>query len=166
VFDREVKKLVELGLVAMKEGKVYKQNAIYHFLTHDGELAFAFKFGRQPDVKVVEIDKDKVVQVMTLKGWEPKEKSKDGIVFEHNGSKIVKLVALPDAERISKDIEESAVVGEIYIVCGSDAVKNAVMQQAAKFNYNHRGMNMVIFAATLDELKEEGFKKVEFSAEE
>jgi hypothetical protein len=169
VFNKEVQKLIDLGLIATKEGKVYKQNAIYHFLTHDGELAFGLRSDKVACSAEMDVEKakDKIVQGLTLKGWAPSEKGIDRIAFEDNGKRrVVKIEAAADREKIYKDVEESAIDGELYFVCGSERVRNAVMQQAAKFNYNHRGMNMVIFTATLDELKEGRFRKVEFSAVE
>jgi len=173
VFNREVKELIDLGFVSTREGKVYKQTAIYYFLTHQGELAFALKTGKLQSVpKEAELNnfdlekaKDAIITALTLKGWAPVKNSGKRIVFEENGQKrVINIETAVDRTQIRDNVENAAMDGEMYFVCGSQKVKTAVVQEAAKFSYRHRGMNIVVYTATLDDLKDNGFKMVEFNA--
>lgn len=172
VFNKEANELIDLGFIATREGKVYKQTAVYHFLTHVGEFAYAMKSGKLPTSTAtgktkIDIKKTKqhITHALTLKGWAPLENSGNHMVFEENGKKrMINIEPALNRAQINKDVEKSAMDGEIYFVCSSDQIKNAVIQQAAKHSYRHRGMNIVTYAATLDDLKDRGFKRVEFSA--
>lgn len=168
VFNNEVKKLSDLGFVASREAKVYKQTAFYYFLTHEGEIALALKTGRiideKPEADVGEM-KEFVTNTLIVKQWVPLEDSKERIVFNLSGRKrIVCMEAAASRGKIFKDIEDSAMGGEMHFVCSSGKVKNMVLQQAANYSHSHRGANLVVFIAVLNELQGKGFKKVEFGA--
>lgn len=44
-FKTKAKKLLELGLIGAREARVYKQNAVFYFLTEKGRALFERKFG-------------------------------------------------------------------------------------------------------------------------
>jgi virulence-associated protein VapD len=166
VFSEQVKELIELGFVNSRKGNVYKQTAVYYFLTGDGELAFTFKTGKKPEDEKIDIEKmkDSIVNVLTLKGWSIVEKQDGYLIFEEKGMKrMVNIKTVMDKKEIFKNIEKCVVDGEIYFVCSTEKIKNAVIQQAAKYTFEHRGMNVMVFVATLEELMDKNFKKVEFS---
>ena len=182
VFNREVNRLAELGFVATREGKVYKQTAVYYFLTNDGQGAYALKTGRlqcpegekgsdavATDATTdIETLKKKVKAVLTMRGWAPLEENGSQMVFDVDGKEImVNLLGGFSRPKIREIIEKHALNGEMYVICGSQRTKNAVMQQVAGHSYRHRGMNIIVNAATVEDLKSRkkgGFKKVEFNA--
>lgn len=181
VFNKEVNELIELGFVAAREGKVYKQTAIYHFLTNEGECALSLKTGKLRTSGTAESDRGQpksttaksaittsaITSVLTLKGWAPLKEADSHMVFEDRGRKLrINIIDSLSRPKIDEVIEKNAIDGEIYFVCDSDRTKTAVFQQAANHSYRHRGMNMVVYAATLEDLrsKKGRFKKVEFSA--
>ena len=174
VFSNEVQKLIELGFVGKREGKVYKQTAVYFFLTHDGELAFALKSGRLPEAgsarNGAELEKLKRVCVdcLTLKGWEiVEDRIESGhLVFRIDDKHaLVSLEPVADRSKAYSDIDNYSLGSELYFVCGTEQAKRMVAQQAAKYSFEHRGLNLIVRLATAEELKMgKGFKKIEFMA--
>lgn len=166
-FDKHVKWLVDLGFVSSKKAKVYKQNAVFHFLTHDGELAYILKTGNLPkkEEPVDEEVKNFVIQNLTLKGWLLVERGANNfVIFEKDYKRIiVNLENDYKSNKVYEDISKSGFDAEQYFVCSDERVKNKVIQQAAKYSFEHRGLNLLIFVATVDELKQgNDFRKIEF----
>jgi len=167
VFNEEVKRLVDLGFIAYRKARVYKQTAIYYFLTHDGELAFALNSGKFPEDGGVDVEKLKedAISCLTLRGWSLVDKRGSCLTFENKGERVVVNVENAGKRgQIYEDIDKFAMDGEIYFICGSERIKHLVAQQSAKYSFDHRGMNLVVFVADVEDLKGGKFKRIEFSA--
>lgn len=166
-FNKNAQWISELGFVASRKAKVYKQNAIFHFLTHDGEIAYILKTGKLPEEnKMVDEEiKDYLVEYFALQGWQLLERGADSyMMFKKDDKKIVVNIENNfRGNKIYEDIVKSALDTEMFFVCIDEKVRNRVVQQAAKYSFEHRGMNLLIFIATLDELRNgKSFRKVEF----
>ena len=166
VFKEEVEKLLELGLVGYKVAKVYKQKAVYYFLTHEGELVFILKNGKIPDSKEISVDENSVITSLNDRGYKYLESKGKRILFEKDGRRIPFLIENTNNRNvIFDDIKNSITDGEIYIVCATDEIKNCLAQQLAKYSFVHSRINLTGFLITLEELKEgKKFKKIEFVA--
>ena len=166
VFKEEVEKLLELGLVGYKVAKVYKQKAVYYFLTHEGELAFILKNGKIPDSKEISVDENSVITSLNDRGYKYLESKGKRILFEKDGRRIPFLIENTNNRNvIFDDIKNSITDGEIYIVCATDEIKNCLAQQLAKYSFVHSRINLTGFLITLEELKEgKKIKKIEFVA--
>ena len=165
VFKEEVEKLLELGLVGYKVAKVYKQKAVYYFLTHEGELAFILKNGKIPDSKEISVDENSVITSLNDRGYKYLESKGKRILFEKDGRRIPFLIENTNNRNvIFDDIKNSITDGEIYIVCATDEIKNCLAQQLAKYSFVHSRINLTGFLITLEELKEgKKIKKIELN---
>lgn len=169
-FNKEVKQLINIGFVASKPAKVYKRTAVYYFLTHAGELAFALKHGTIKEYKSdtsFEKLKAYTVDALTLKGWDLRSQSERYLSFKVDEKDvIVNIEATTTKEQMYNNVKRCMTSGESYFVCESEQIKNALMQQIAKYSFEHPAMNLVAFVAKLDDLKNgNSFKKIEFGME-
>ena len=158
VFKQEVKKLADLNLVAWKRAKVYRQKAIFYFLTRKGELAFMFKFRRIPEEKV-EMEKRKILNRLERMGYKVKEVKDERVCCEKNGKEV--LIFLEDSSernKILNHVRESLQNLEGYFVCASEKIKNCLLQACARESFLSRA-NFTVFI-----LGEKGFERVEFLA--
>ena len=63
----------------------------------------------------------------------------------------------------SKIIEKHSLESEMHIVAATKQAKNLVLQQLAKYAHKHHRTNILINVAVVSELKEIGFRRVEFN---
>jgi hypothetical protein len=169
VFNKHAQKLMDLGFISSKKVKVYKQKSILYFLTHEGELAYILRTGKLPKTKPSELDektRDFIVNYFTLKKWELVEVVDGHFVFRKSDRKIVLNVGNElNRSKIYETINKSAANGELYFVCFSENIKNLAIQQAARYNHDHRGMSFAFYVASLDDLKAgKDLRKIEFTA--
>ncbi len=167
-FKKRAEKLVELGLINSVIGKVYRQKAIYYFLTAEGEKLFESKFQRQIEVPGMNIEDvmNFLISHLGLKGWRTVEKKTDQIILEKEGNKIcVNVENEFNKEEVDNEINRLVREGNLHFVCLSERIKNFVVQRAAKYCFDHKLGNVTVFVVTVDELKQgKDFKKIEFQA--
>jgi len=163
-FKRRADKLIDLGLLGCSVGKVYRQKAIFYFLTEEGERVFGSKFERRVEKAGVDVKQIKnfLMNYFTLKRWRVADEEESRVTFEKEGIKLFGIVVNGfDAERI-KDKIENAKNGNLYFVCASERIKNFVIQRTAKCNFERKN-DLVIFIATSEDLNHgKDFKKIEF----
>jgi len=169
VFNEHVKKLSDLGLVESRKSKVYRQNSIFYFLTHDGDMAFLLRMGKFPEEKnTVELNelKQTALQNFSLNEFRIAAEGEEDVIVEKNGRRFrVNLVNESRRNLVYDDVQNCAKDGEIYFVCSSEKMKNRVIQQTAKYSFEHKGINIVLFVNTVDDFKtSKDLKKVEFKA--
>jgi DNA helicase HerA-like ATPase/DNA-binding MarR family transcriptional regulator len=164
-FKKRADELIQMGLMRFGIGKVYRQKANYYFLTDEGEKMFESKFERiieKMDIDLKQI-KNFLMNHFTLNHWIVSEENADQVVFQKEGNKLFATIETElNSEKIKNDIENLSKQGYVYFVCSSDNIKNHTIQQAAKYSFN-RKINLVIYVATINELKERNeFKRIEF----
>ena len=165
-FKKRADKLSDMGLIASVIGKVYRQRAIYYFLTTEGEKLFESKFQRQIEELGINIEDvmNFLISHLGLKGWRVHDKKTDQIVFEKEGNKICVNVGKEfNKEKVDEKINRLVKEGNLHFVCLSEKIKNFVVQRAAKYCFDQRLGNVTVFVMTVDELKEgKDFKRIEF----
>jgi DNA-binding MarR family transcriptional regulator len=165
-FKKRAENLSDMGLIASVIGKVYRQRAIYYFLTSEGEKLFESKF--QKETEKIEINVQDVMNFLTthfgLKRWRTVETKENGIIFEKGGNKIhVNVEDGMSKEKTDDKISKLVRQGNLYFVCLSERIKNFVIQRAARFCFDNKLGDVTVFVATLDEIKtDKDFKKIEF----
>ena len=165
-FKKRAERLSDMGLIASVTGKVYRQRAIYYFLTTEGEKLFESKFQRV--VKKPEINVEDVLNFLIshfgLKGWGTFEKKTDQVILEKERNKIRVVVENEfNKERVDDEINRLVRGGNLHFVCLSDGIKNFVVQRAAKYCYDHKLGDVTVFVAIVDELKRgKDPKRIEF----
>ncbi|MDI6826260.1 MAG: DUF87 domain-containing protein [Candidatus Aenigmarchaeota archaeon] len=164
-FKKRVEKLIELGLIDYNIGKVYRQKAIFYFLTDKGEKIFESKFKKVDESVELDVDQIKsfLINYFTLKRWRFVEDNSFQLIFENEGNKLFANIEVElNNERIKKELENLAGKLDLYFVCGSERIKNHIIQQAAKYSLVHR-INFLIFVADVNDLKDgKDFKRIEF----
>ena len=165
-FKRRAEKLSNMGLIASVTGKVYRQRAIYYFLTAQGEKVFGSKFQRlveKPGINIEDV-MNFLISHFGLEGWRPLDKKTDQITLEKEGSKIcVNVENEFNKEKVDDEINKLVREGNLHFVCLSEKIKNFVIQRAAKYCFDHKLGNVTIFVASVDELKQgKDFKRIEF----
>ncbi|HLC39375.1 MAG TPA: DUF87 domain-containing protein [archaeon] len=172
VFKQEVERMVKIGFVRWRQAKVYKQKAVYYFLTHDAELAMALKNGKLPEEgKVIDDFAEKAVDRLTKMNYDLVERQDENgrvVVSKDEREQTIIFATTSSSGKLYNAIKEgiSQTGNELYFVCASDRIKNALMQQAAKYSFQNPGTNFTIFASTLEKMEKgdkAGFEKVEFS---
>ncbi|MGC8812396.1 MAG: ATP-binding protein [Candidatus Aenigmatarchaeota archaeon] len=168
VFNELAKKLSELGFIGSRKAKVYKQNAVFYFLTHEGELALILRNNKLPEHEKKEFSEEEIKfleNLFTLNSYrivslskEKLEVEKDGFVHEVN------LIEEGVPARIYEKIKNSR--KEVYFVCSSEKIKVCVIQQAAKYSFEHKGIGLILYVASIEELKKgKTWKRIEFIPE-
>jgi len=168
VFNKHAKELIELGFVNSRRAKVYRQHSVFYFLTHEGELIYALRKGKLPEngeYKFSDKELKFLIEYFALNGWSVKDEN-GSIVIDRSGKRfVVNISTTKNSTKLYEDFERSAMDGEMYFIAGSEDIKKSVIQQAARFSFNHRNMNFVLYIAGLDEFKKgEKLKKIEFDA--
>jgi DNA-binding HxlR family transcriptional regulator len=173
VFKSEVERLERLGLVGSRQAKVYKQKAMYFFLTHEAELIVALKTGKLPkDAQVIGDFGKKAVDWLWKRKYDVVEESGGSASVKKEGSEFdVRFVSTGGRSALFDSIKESMenMESELHYICASEKIKNGLLQQAAKFSFTHPSDNFAIFATSLDEIdkgdagsKGGDFQRVEF----
>jgi len=168
-FKKRAERLSDMGLIASVIGKVYRQKAIYYFLTAEGEKLFESKFQRlveKPGINVEDV-MNFLISHFGLKGWRTADRKTDQVILEKEASKIcVNVENEFNKEKVDDKINRLVREGNLHFVCLSEVIKNFIIQRSAKYCFDQKLGNVTIFAATVDELKEgKDFKKIEFRSE-
>jgi len=166
-FKKRAEKLIQLGLIDYNIGKVYRQKAIFYFLTDEGKKMFESKFEKA--VENVDLDVNQVknflINYFALKRWRFVEENSNQVIFDNGGNKLFANVEVGmDDERIKKNLENLAGKSDLYFVCSSEKIKNYIIQQAAKYSLAHK-INLPIFVASINDLKDsKDFRRIEFQS--
>jgi len=165
-FKKRAEILSDMGIIASVIGKVYRQRAIYYFLTVEGEKLFESKFQRQTEEIRINVEDvmNFLISHFGLKGWRILDKKTDQIIFEKENSKIcVNVENEFNKEKVDEEINKLVREGNLHFVCLSEKIKNFVIQRAAKYCFDKKLGNVTIFVATVDDIKgDKDFKRVDF----
>lgn len=157
-FKQNAERLLTLGLLGSREAKVFRQNAIFYFLTNRGAAAFSAKFAKPSgDVKADE-QASRIEAFFRKQGWGIDRRASPWILTK--GEKNVRLVFASSLERaeLSGQLSHS---GAHFLAAGEN-VKNALIQMAAKKSRGE-GKPFMLSVATLQMLEAgEKFRKVGF----
>jgi hypothetical protein len=149
-FKNKVDLLQDLGVVDMKVGKIRKNKLNYFFLTELGQKLFDTRFGESVLTSPVK-DKE-ILETFELGGW--KASLKEGVMTIEKNRKSLHIVVQKnnDREEIARKLKKHN-----YFLCATDAIKNMVIQEAAKIG------KPALLIATDKEFQEEGkFERVQF----
>ncbi|MBI4175735.1 MAG: DUF87 domain-containing protein [Candidatus Aenigmarchaeota archaeon] len=139
-FVVKIKKLMDLGLVATRPGKVQKNRMNYYFLTDAGFRVFSRYF--RPAVAESDVRLDEIIEMFSSAGWAYKEKESK-FSFSEDGRTIdVPVISSNDRKAIS-----AAVAKTSYFICANERIKNMVIQEASKLTYT-TGKRRAVFVAT------------------
>jgi DNA helicase HerA-like ATPase/DNA-binding MarR family transcriptional regulator len=164
-FKKRAEKLVQIGLINYNIGKVYRQNAIFYFLTDEGKKFFESKFERH--FENIDLDKNQInnflINYFTLKRWRFVEENSGQVIFDNQGNKLfVNVEVGMDEERIKNKLENLIGKSDLYFVCSSERIKNNVIQQSAKYSHDHK-TSLTIFVASINDLKNSKyFRRIDF----
>jgi DNA-binding MarR family transcriptional regulator len=167
-FKKHADELIELGLIDYNIGKVYRQKAIFYFLTDEGRGIFESKFDEV--IEKVDLDlfqiKNFLVNHFSLKGWKFVEEVSNQVIFDNQGNKLFANVLLEiDDEKIKNDFENLTEKSNLYFVCGSEKIKNYIIQQTAKHSLFNK-IDLTIFVSSINDLKDnKDFRKIEFQSD-
>jgi DNA-binding MarR family transcriptional regulator len=164
-FKKRADMLKEAGLIGCSIGNVYRQRAIYYFLTDEGEKQFNSKFQRKIDGLDFDVNrmKDFLKNYFTLKGFMVMEDKIEQINFSRGITKIsVNLETEMNVEKLKEKLKHYA-EEESYFACANEQIKNFVIQQAAKCCSIHSFNRLPVLVGSINELNEgKDFKKIEF----
>jgi DNA helicase HerA-like ATPase/DNA-binding MarR family transcriptional regulator len=167
-FKKHADELIELGLIDYNIGKVYRQKAIFYFLTDEGRGIFESKFDEV--IEKVDLDlfqiKNFLINHFSLKGWKFVEEVSNQVIFDNQGNKLFANVLLEiDDEKIKNDFENLTEKSNLYFVCGSEKIKNYIIQQTAKHSLFNK-IDLTIFVSSINDLKDnKDFRKIEFQSD-
>jgi predicted transcriptional regulator len=155
-FNKKVKRLMDLGVVAVSRAKTQKNRFHYYFLTDKGQAVFAKNFGKTAPER--EKDLNELVNLFVYMGW-THQKEEGAFTFKDKGKTIkVMLETSADPEKIYRDVTEN-----MHFVCVSERIRNMVAQQAAKYVYKNGGMP-VYFVGLVEDFEKKGFERIEFES--
>ncbi len=155
-FNKKVKKLMDLGLVAVSRAKTQKNRFHYYFLTDKGQSVFMKQFGKIVPEK--ERDIRELVELFIDLGW--KYDGENGTFeFKEKGRNVtVVLETAANPEKIYEDVAKN-----MHFICGSERTKNMVTQQAAKYVYRNGG-TPVYFIGMVEDFEKKGFERIDFES--
>jgi predicted transcriptional regulator len=155
-FNKKVKKLMDLGLVAVSRAKTQKNRFHYYFLTDKGQSVFMKQFGKIIPEK--ERDIRELVELFIDLGW--KYDGENGTFeFKEKGRNVtVVLETAANPEKIYEDVAKN-----MHFICGSERTKNMVTQQAAKYVYRNGG-TPVYFIGMVEDFEKKGFERIDFES--
>ena len=155
-FNKKVKRLMDMGIVGVSRAKTQKNRFHYYFLTEMGETLFAQNFGKITPES--EKDINELVNLFIEMGWKY-EKDSGVFTFKEKGRNIsVILEMTADPEKIYRNVSEN-----MHFICGSERVKNIVIQQAAKYVYKNGG-SPAYFIGLAKDFEKKGFERIEFES--
>jgi len=158
VFSRKAKKLIDMGLVKSKTAKVRKNRLRYYFLTGLGQELFNSRFGAEGPKNGNPAGIKEIADTFSACGWKFDE-TESKFTFEENG-KVVNIKVQTDSDR--KAIYDAIARDTRHFICGSERIKNMVVQEGARFAFKS-GKPFVLFASTSKEFDQKGsFERVEF----
>jgi len=167
-FKKHADKLLQMGLIGFSVGKVYRQKAMYYFLTDEGKKLFESKFKKQVETDVIDIPRLKnfLINYFTLKAYRPTEDRPEQVVFMKDGRKLIASIESElKKEKLLDKLENTVKEGELYLACVNERIKNFVVQQTAKYCFEKKLSNLVIFVTTIKEMEEgKDFKRIEFQS--
>jgi DNA helicase HerA-like ATPase/DNA-binding MarR family transcriptional regulator len=164
-FKKRAERLIESGLIKYTIGNVYRQKAIFYFLTDEGEKIFESKFNKI--IESVNLDTEQIknflINYFTLKHWIFIGENPGQLIFQNQENKLfVNIENEIDNEKINKVLEDLAGKSDLYFVCGNEMIKNHTIQQAAKYSLV-RKINLPIFVVSINDLKgSKDFRRIEF----
>lgn len=136
-FEKNVKRLIDAGLVGMKQGKSGKNILHFYFLTAKGDALFDRSFERQEKV----FDKDVSIIVSTLEeaGWIFDREGKK-LIFDDTNKKLTLIIEnSTHREKIQADLRETP-----YFICVNEHVRTCLLQEAAKHSFKHGPLTIFV----------------------
>ncbi|MCH7761354.1 hypothetical protein IIA15_08180 [candidate division TA06 bacterium] len=153
-FDRQVKRLIDQGLVGMKRAKTGRNVMHFYFLTDQGDQVFDKEFKRPS--KVYDKDVSEVIGLLEDAGWLFDREGKKLIFSEGNNHMTVCIENSLDRKKMLADLKSTP-----YFICVSESVRNLLLQEAAKRSYTEGPLT--VFITTPEKFaKKADFEKIEF----
>lgn len=153
-FNKRVEKLIDLGLVEMKKGKIKKNRMNYYYLTGTGIDVFETRYGERESA--VDVNVDNILEMFRMAGW---KFEKNGNRIELNiGNRKANIVVANELnrEKITYDIARNR-----YFLCASEQIKNMVIQESAR--RAREGKALTLFISDIKDFEDKGeFERIEF----
>jgi hypothetical protein len=149
-FKKKVAELLDKGVLGVRKAKRGKNRLYCYFITPEAK-DLAEKYGPKSSDKGVQ----EVINMLNEHGWVHQSEG-NKIIFEDEGNRCeIMVVAGPDRRGL-----EAAETN--YFVCGSERLKNLVIQYFAQRIWK-TGMIADLFVATAKDFAEKGkFERIEF----
>jgi len=165
-FKKHADKLMKMSLINFRVGKVYRQKAIYYFLTDGGEKIFESNFQRPIETVKFDIQtiKNFIINYFTLKTYRLTEDKPENIIFEKDGKRIIVNIEFElNKEKFRNKIENLVKNGHTYFVCVNEKIKNFIVRESSKYCFKKNISTLIVYVTTIKEMEEgKDFKKIEF----
>jgi DNA-binding MarR family transcriptional regulator len=157
IFKKRAEKLAAKGLIGMSHAKIRKNRMNYYYLTQMGEQAFRKAFPQKPRQESMNLRP--ILRTLAEDKWQCQLDEKENMLILKKGTTNLRILL--------KSIlyEDNPIKpGETFFLCSSDAVKNHILQSAARLSAEAM-RNFTIFISTVKEFAESGdLEEVEFLA--
>ena len=164
IFKKRAQKLMEKGVIGMSSAKIRKNRMNYYYLTELGEAIFRDAFGKKSSAdafnrklsleKAEKMDLKGILQTLTEDRWIC-SLEKDILTIK-KGEQNLNIHLKSSLSRSGFNPKET------FFLCSSEAVKNLMLQQAARLSAEF-GKGFTIFISTVQEFEETGeLEEIEF----
>jgi len=154
-FKDRVKRLIQQGMLGMKEATIARNKMKYYYLTDIGEKYFEARYGLSEKIHNMNIEKAK--RMFENVGWQVK--INENIISLSKGSSKLDIQIEDSEDR--KKLDVSARGRSKYFICADEIVKNLLLQHTACKACPKSGKS--IFVTTLKGFEESGkFEKIDF----
>lgn len=154
-FEKHSKKLMDLGLLAMRKAKIGRNVLHVYFLSSRGDAFFDEQFERKS--KTYTKDVSEVIGILEDSGWMFDREGKKLLFTQDNKKLVVMIENTLDREKIQGDLQETP-----YFICVTEGVRTLLLQEAARHAYENGPLT--IFVATPEKFaKKADFEKIAFS---
>ncbi len=157
IFKKRADKLAAKGLIGMSYAKIRKNRMNYYYLTPAGEQAFRKAFAPREREEPMGISG--ILKNLASDGWKCALDEEKSILVLKKGQTSLSIHI-----KNTLNSQNPMQSGETFFLCSSDAVKNRILQHAARLSAEAR-KNFTIFISTVKEFAESGdLEEVEFLA--
>lgn len=156
VFNKRVTKLLEMGILSSRNGRINRNKLNYFFLTDVGRDILEKKFGSVE--KKYDVDLSNINYLFQSSGWEYIPE-KERLMFNKQGKMFfIQIVSNNDRDRIYKFL----INGINYFLCANETTKNLLIQEAARFSQKNRKELTVFISTTRRFEQTNNFEKIQF----
>jgi DNA-binding MarR family transcriptional regulator len=156
IFKKRAQKLIAKGLVGTSSAKIRKNRMNYYYLTPLGESVYAKTFPNKP-VKDEPMNLKSILYTLTEDKWICQLDEKENLLTLKRGDTNLRIHL-----KSTLNGQNSMNPGETFFLCSSAAVKNSILQHAARLSAEAR-KGFTIFISTAKEFAESGeLEEVEF----
>lgn len=158
-FKERVERLIQQGLVGMRQAKIARNKMKYYYLTELGEKYFEARYGVSEKAHSISIEKAR--RMFENVGWVAKPGENSLKLTKGSTQLEISIVDTEDREKLSL----SAKGRGRYFMCANDIVKSLLLQQAAAVASPKSGKS--VFVTTIKSFEESGrFERIDFLPDE